>query len=66
MSHDRLNMPNRKPAERRALQRRRRAEIIRELSELSRDGWANAEPCDYAPLERELCALYLRTEGDRP
>lgn len=33
---------------------KRRAEIIRLLSELSRDGWAASQPSDYEPLEREL------------
>ena len=32
----------------------RRSEIIRILSDLARDGWANARPCDYQPLEKEL------------
>jgi hypothetical protein len=36
---------------------KRRSAIIAELSRLSRDGWANALPCDYEPLERELRAL---------
>lgn len=34
--------------------RARRTAIIKELSDLSRDGWASARPCDYEPLEREL------------
>jgi hypothetical protein len=36
------------------MKRSRRSEIIRQLCELSRNGWANARPCDYEPLEREL------------
>jgi hypothetical protein len=35
-------------------QAKRRSEIVRALSDLSRNGWANALPCDYEPLEREL------------
>lgn len=33
---------------------KRRAEIIRQLCELSRNGWRDAKPSDYEPLEREL------------
>ena len=33
---------------------KRRIEIIKALSDLSRDGWRNAKPCDYEALEREL------------
>lgn len=40
-------------------QARRRA-IIAELSRLSRNGWRDARPCDYLPLERELAALQDR------
>lgn len=36
---------------------KRRSEIIRLLSELSRNGWRDARPCDYEPLERELRSL---------
>jgi hypothetical protein len=36
---------------------RRRSAIIAELSRLSRDGWSNARPCDYEPLESELANL---------
>lgn len=32
----------------------RRREIVRQLSELSRNGWQNAIPADYEHLEREL------------
>lgn len=39
--------------------RKRRTQIIKELSDLSRNGWANARPCDYEPLERELTAIDL-------
>lgn len=36
---------------------KRRSEIIRELCKLSRNGWENAKPCDYKPLEAELREL---------
>ena len=36
---------------------KRRSEIIKVLSDLSRNGWANALPIDYEPLERELREL---------
>jgi hypothetical protein len=32
----------------------RRNQIIRQLANLSRDGWNNAMPSDYLPLEAEL------------
>ncbi len=32
----------------------RRAVIIQELSHMSRNGWRDAKPCDYQPLEQEL------------
>jgi hypothetical protein len=35
----------------------RRSFLIGELCKLSRNGWANAKPCDYEPLERELKQL---------
>lgn len=35
----------------------RRSAIIAELCRMSRDGWQNARPCDYEPLERELREL---------
>ena len=35
-------------------QQKRRMEIIRILSDLSRNGWANARYEDYAALEAEL------------
>lgn len=38
-------------------QRKRRSAIIRELSHLSRNGWAHAKPYDYEPLEAELKTL---------
>ena len=38
----------------RGKERAKRSAIIAELSRLSRDGWRNAKPCDYEPLEREL------------
>jgi hypothetical protein len=37
--------------------RKRRTFIIAELCRLSRDGWANARPCDYQALEAELSGL---------
>ena len=37
--------------------RRRRTAIIRILSEMSRNGWANARYDDYHPLEVELKQL---------
>ena len=40
--------------------RARRRAIIAELSRLLRDGWANARPCDYPPLEAELKTLESR------
>jgi hypothetical protein len=40
---------------------KRRREIIRTLCDLSREGWKNAKPYDYEPLERELREL---TNGD--
>jgi hypothetical protein len=39
---------------------KRRTEIIKALADLSKKGWANARPCDYEPLERELRALEAR------
>lgn len=36
---------------------KRRLEIIRALSDLSRNGWAGARREDYAPLEAELREL---------
>jgi hypothetical protein len=38
-------------------QKKRRSAIIRELSNLSKNGWNNARPEDYLPLESELRAL---------
>lgn len=34
--------------------RKERLAIITELCALSRNGWANAKPCDYEPLETKL------------
>jgi hypothetical protein len=31
-----------------------RRQAINELTRLSRDGWANARPCNYEPLEKML------------
>lgn len=36
------------------VKKQRRLQILKELSDLSRNGWANARPCDYQPLEDEL------------
>jgi hypothetical protein len=36
---------------------KRRSEIIKQLSDLSRNGWAGALECDYKPLEKELAEL---------
>lgn len=33
---------------------KRKSVIISQLVELSRNGWANAKPEDYLPLEKEL------------
>lgn len=41
----------------RAKVRARAAAIRSELVRLSRDGWRNAKPCDYEPLETELRTL---------
>lgn len=35
----------------------RKAAIIRQLADLSRNGWANATPADYEPLEAELRSM---------
>jgi hypothetical protein len=48
--------------------RQRRARIIRQLSELSREGWAHAKEDDYRPLERELHGIdawYFQIEHNR-
>lgn len=37
--------------------RKRYSQIVKELSDLSRKGWAFAKPDDYQPLERELRQL---------
>lgn len=46
---------------------KRRSEIVRQLADLSRDGWANARPEDYRELEAELHDLdeYRRDQEDR-
>lgn len=41
--------------------RKRHSEIIRALSDLSRDGWKGARPDDYLPLEAELARLEGRS-----
>lgn len=38
-------------------EQKRRIEIIKQLAELSRDGWRHAIPADYLPLEAELHAI---------
>lgn len=38
-------------------QQKRRSEIIKMLSDLSRGGWKNARYDDYAPLEADLRQL---------
>jgi len=43
-------------------QRKRYREIIRQLSELSKEGWRHAKPFDYLPLERELRDLQTNDE----
>lgn len=35
----------------------RRAAIVSQLSDLSKDGWSKARPADYQPLEAELRAI---------
>lgn len=47
--------------------RERRTSIVRQLSELSKDGWRHAKPLDYMPLERELVAIeeQLQRRGAR-
>jgi hypothetical protein len=40
----------------------RRSVIVAELSKLSRNGWANARPVDYQPLEAELRAINARRQ----
>lgn len=42
---------------RESARRKRRMEIIRALSAMSRNGWANARFEDYHPLEVELAQL---------
>jgi len=34
--------------------RARRSVLVNELSRLSKNGWRDAKPCDYVPLEAEL------------
>ena len=47
--------------ERKRPDRARRSQIIRALSDLSRDGWNGVRPEDYQPLEAELRAIEERT-----
>lgn len=42
--------------------RERRSIIVRQLCDLSRDGWRHAKPCDYQPLERELRRIEAQLE----
>jgi hypothetical protein len=42
-------------------QAKRRLEIIKLLSDLSKNGWRDAKPYDYEPLERELRKIEART-----
>lgn len=49
----------------RVQRRKRRSALIKVLCELSRDGWRNAIPADYLPLEAEL-RLLEDTADDRP
>lgn len=43
--------------------KRRRMALIHVLSELSKDGWRNAIPADYVPVEAELRSLELANEA---
>lgn len=40
--------------------------IINQLSDLSRNGWANAKACDYEPLERELRTMTKQPAMELP
>jgi hypothetical protein len=40
-------------------------EIIRQLTRLSRNGWRDARPSDYLPLERELRALLAERKKEQ-
>jgi len=44
-------------------QKRRKSEIIRALSDLSRDGWSRAHSEDWEPLEKELDAINRTNAG---
>lgn len=44
------------PSRAQARPSKRRLQIIRMLCDLSRNGWVNAKPEDYEPLEAELRA----------
>jgi hypothetical protein len=44
--------------------RKRLAEINHQLARLSRNGWQNAIPADYVPLEKELLEIIGRDLGD--
>lgn len=45
-------------------ERARYSVLVRELSNMSHNGWAGARPCDYEPLERELKALVRKATGE--
>jgi hypothetical protein len=46
-------------------EKKRRDEILSQLVELSRNGWRNARPSDYEPLERELREIETRQVDPR-
>lgn len=46
--------------------RARYSQIVKELSDLSRKGWAFAKPVDYLPLEREQRQLAEMLFGPSP
>ena len=43
--------------------RKRLSLIIAELCKLSRNGWRNARPVDYQPLEKEFHELVAKGRG---
>jgi len=43
--------------------RLRRSQIVHMLSDLAKDGWRHAKPCDYVPLEKELEELNEALRG---
>jgi hypothetical protein len=46
--------------------RKRMIAIINQLSDLARNGWRDALPCDYQPLEAELRVLQSRQKEPTP